>query len=93
MLPATDYTGPALSETPSSENDTPHKPPRSTELFVGGTRRSKIARQEELRFQAVRSIAESMKPKSEILEERNAIEVFSRPEAVGLSETVDFWQQ
>ena len=50
--------------------------PKSDERFGLGTRSAKLIRQEELRTQAVRSMAESAKRKSDALEERNAIAVF-----------------
>lgn len=66
-------------------------PTKSTERFGMGSRNAKLIRQEELRTQAVRSMAESAKRKSDALEERNAIAVFSRPEATGNPETIQFF--
>lgn len=59
--------------------------------FPIGARGAKLITQEELRTQAVRTLAESAKRKSDILEEKNAISVFSRPEAQGLPETDEFF--
>lgn len=64
---------------------------KAEERFGLGTRSAKLIRQEELRTQAVRSMAESAKRKSDALEERNAIAVFSLPEAAGLPETSQFF--
>lgn len=66
-------------------------PSKSVERFGLGTRNAKLIRQEELRTQAVRSMAESAKRKSDALEERNAIAVFSRPEATSMPETAHFF--
>ena len=62
---------------------------RPEERFGLGTKSAKLIRQEELRTQAVRSMAESAKRKSYALEERNAIAAFSRPEAEGVPETAE----
>lgn len=88
-------TQPETPETPSTECESPKatakEPGKKSERFAGGSRGAKLARQEEIRTQSVRSMAASMKRKSEIMEERNAIEVFYRPEAVGLQEPADFF--
>ena len=73
---ATDDNHSDALDTPLSEHETPEKPRLRTERFMGGSRASKIARQEELRTQAVRLMAESRKRKSDVMEERNAIEIF-----------------
>ena len=71
-----------------SDDTTPHK---RTQRFGLGTRGAKMAKQEEIRTMAVHSLAHSAKRKIESLEERNAIPVFSRPEAQGLTETTEFF--
>lgn len=50
-----------------------------------------LARQEELRTNTVRSMAESAKHKSDSLEERNVFAVFYRPEAAEFDETKQFF--
>lgn len=51
----------------------------------------KLAKQEEMLTQVVHSIAESAKRKSDALEERNVIAIFSRPEAANLLESSMFF--
>lgn len=66
---------------------------RPEEQFELGSKCAKLIRQEDLRKQAVRSMAESSKCKSDALEERNAIlAAFSRPEAEELPETTQFFE-
>ena len=67
-------------------------PSKTTDRYSIGMRGAKMARQEERRTQAVYSMAESAKRKAEVLEERNAIAVFSRSDAQGLPETVAFFE-
>lgn len=76
--------GQSTEDSETRETVAPTKP---TERFGLGARGAKLARQEELRTQAVRVLAESAKRKSDVLEERNAIAAFSRPEAANLPET------
>lgn len=69
---------------------------RASDTSGGGmqpivTLNSRILMQEEIRTQAARSMAESAKRKSEALEERNAMAVFSRPEALSIPETDQFF--
>lgn len=56
-----------------------------------GTKGAKLAQQEEMRTKAVHSMAQSAKRKSDALEERNAIAIFSRPEAANLPESSMFF--
>lgn len=78
--------------TNEADNVRNRSPARNAEERFGlGTKTAKLVRQEELRTQAVRSMAESAKRKSDALEERNAIAAFSRPEAEGLPETSQFF--
>ena len=56
------------------------KRPRSTRYNIW-PRAAKNIRQEHIRTQAVRSMAESAKRTSEAIEEHNAITAFPRPEA------------
>lgn len=63
------------------------------ELSPMGKHNAKMIRQEEMRTQAVRSIAESSKRKSDSLEELNETAVFSRPEASGIHETAQFFAE
>lgn len=56
-----------------------------------GSRNAKLVRQEELRTQALRSMAESAMRNSDALEERNAIALFSRPESESMPETEQFF--
>lgn len=60
--------------------------------FQMGSRMAKSMRQEGLRTNAVRSMADSAKRKSDALEERNAIAVFSRPDVADLDETKGFFK-
>lgn len=64
---------------------------QTPERFSFGTKAAKLMRQESLRTRAVQSMAESAKRKSDALEERNAIAVFSRKEAEGLPETEQYF--
>lgn len=86
-----DETQLGVPENPSSDNCNRTKAVPHVDLFAGGSRGAKNDRQEEeVRTQTVRLMAQSMKHTNEIMEERNAIEVFSRPEAAYLPETEDF---
>ena len=51
---ASEETQHCLSETTSSDNSTPKEAAPKPESFAGGSRRANIARQKEVRTQAVR---------------------------------------
>lgn len=53
----------------------------SGERYRTGNKNAKLILQEKLPTQGVRSLAESVKRKYDALEERNAIEIFSRADA------------
>lgn len=82
-----------LGDVPSDacrvRNAEPAKKPE--DLFVLGTENAKLFRQEGLRTQAVRSMAESAKRKSDALEECNAIDAFASPEEAELPEKTKFF--
>ena len=83
-------------EAGTSDDQSVRKSPpakQEEERFGLGTKSAKLIRQEELRMQAVRSMAESAKRKSDALEERNAIAAFSRPEAKELLEKKQFFDK
>lgn len=63
----------------------------SSDRYPIGVRGAKVLREEHQRTQAVKTMAESAKRKSDSLEEKVAIAVFSRPEASGLAETKEFF--
>lgn len=65
---------------------------KGEERFRIGGRNAKLVRQEELRTQALRSMAESAKRKSDALEEQNAIAVFSRQDAASLPDSAQFFE-
>ena len=50
-----------------------------------------MSKQEQIRTQAFHSIPQSAERKINSIEEKNAINVFSRPEAKGLIGTTDFF--
>lgn len=77
------------SAAPSSSHLPSHS--RPDERYSTGNKAAKLQRQEELRTQAVRSMADSAKRKSTALEERNAIAVFSLPGASQHPETALFF--
>lgn len=80
------------ASTSEAEGVRNRAPAKSAEYRFGlGTKSTKLVRQEELRTQAVRSMAESPKRKSDALKEWNAIAAFSRPEAVSMPETAQFF--
>lgn len=80
-------SGPGGASTVGTSNGA-----NAPERFNIGSRNAKLVRQEEMRTNAVRSMAESAKRKSTALEERNAIAVFSRSEAQNLPETASFFR-
>ena len=65
---------------------------KSSLRFDIGTKKAKQLNQESLRTAAVQSMAASAKRKSDALEERNAIEAFSRRDAADLPETAAFFK-
>lgn len=77
-----------LESTPNDDEDADASSRKSsTNRFLLGRKSSKILRQEDMRVKAVISLALSVKRKSDALEERNAISVFSRTDAAGILET------
>eukprot|EP00171_Calliarthron_tuberculosum_P003176 IDg3176t1 len=80
----------SLSSAEESADTSSGKP--SSERFRVRGKNAKLIRQEELRTQAMRSLALPAKRKSDSLEEPNAISVFSRPDTEGLPETEEFFK-
>lgn len=65
---------------------------KSVARYLVGVRKANSAKEEQLKTQAVRYMAESTKQKSDCLEKCNAIAFSSRPEAEGLEEMKQFFQ-
>lgn len=61
--------------------------------YPTGVKAAKSARQEEVRTASVRALADAAKRKSDMLEERNAIAIFSRPDMSGTPEAKEFFEE
>lgn len=82
---------PSIADTSEGENSEKAIGNELTIRYPVGVKAAKASKQEEIRTKVVCKLADAAKRKSDCLEERNAIAIFSRPEAQGLPETEEFF--
>lgn len=88
---ASDVTSNTQSDRHDDVSNEEERVEKKKNRYPVGVKAAKVARQEEIRTASVKRLADAAQRKSDVLEERNAIAVFSRPEMAGTPEAVSFF--